>query len=135
MNKTIIGLILATVLAGAFLIYQTTSSKSLKVLTVPDIESAAKNKIDIPRIRIGGRVGKVPEIQYQVQPYFLLKFSLVDPSHISPGVIAVEYRGLKPAMFEADKDVIVEGNLQNGVLVANQLLTQCPSKYEPPKPG
>jgi hypothetical protein len=40
----------------------------------------------------------------------------------------------KPDMFAENRDVIVEGRLQaDGRIKAAQVLTQCPSKYEPEK--
>ena len=37
-------------------------------------------------------------------------------------------------MFTAGRDVIIDGEYKDGVLQAQKLLTQCPSKYEPPSP-
>jgi cytochrome c-type biogenesis protein CcmE len=44
--------------------------------------------------------------------------------------LAVRYNGILPDMFAADRDVIVEGKVENGVFHAKTLLTTCPSKYE-----
>jgi cytochrome c-type biogenesis protein CcmE len=37
-------------------------------------------------------------------------------------------------MFAEGRDVIIEGRYENGTLHAQQIMTSCPSKYEP-KPG
>lgn len=42
----------------------------------------------------------------------------------------------KPDMFAPNRDVIVDGRLAGGnTIVASQVLTSCPSKYIPKKPG
>jgi len=38
-------------------------------------------------------------------------------------------------MFAAGRDVIIQGDYIGGVLKANNLVTQCPSKYEPAAPA
>ena len=48
--------------------------------------------------------------------------------------VPVIYRGLRPDMFTAGRDVIIDGSFENGTVVASSLLTQCPSKYEAPSP-
>jgi cytochrome c-type biogenesis protein CcmE len=45
--------------------------------------------------------------------------------------VPVVYRGSVPDLFRSGRDVVVEGRLQNGVLVADTLTTKCPSKYSP----
>jgi cytochrome c-type biogenesis protein CcmE len=49
--------------------------------------------------------------------------------------IAVVYRGPLPDMFEAGRDVVVEGKLDNArVFQADVLMTKCASKYEQASP-
>jgi cytochrome c-type biogenesis protein CcmE len=43
--------------------------------------------------------------------------------------VPVVYRGSVPDLFRTGRDVSVEGSLQNGVFVADKLVTKCPSKY------
>ena len=43
--------------------------------------------------------------------------------------LPVVYRGSVPDLFKTGRDVSVEGSLQNGVFVADKLVTKCPSKY------
>jgi cytochrome c-type biogenesis protein CcmE len=38
-------------------------------------------------------------------------------------------------MFQAGRDVLIDGDFKNGTIVAAKLQTQCPSKYEPAMPG
>ena len=43
--------------------------------------------------------------------------------------LPVVYRGSVPDLFKTGRDVSVRGMLQNGVFVADKLVTKCPSKY------
>jgi cytochrome c-type biogenesis protein CcmE len=47
------------------------------------------------------------------------------------GPVAVSYQGILPDMFGEGREVVVEGRYQDGALAARQILTSCPSKYEP----
>ncbi|MBW8742426.1 MAG: cytochrome c maturation protein CcmE [Acidobacteria bacterium] len=49
--------------------------------------------------------------------------------------IPVMYRGTVPDLFRTGRDVVVQGQLRNGVFVAvpGTLMTKCPSKYAPAK--
>ncbi len=53
---------------------------------------------------------------------------------ITGALVPVVYQGLRPDMFEAGRDVIIDGEFKDGVVIASSLLTQCPSKYEAPSP-
>ncbi|MEO8601191.1 MAG: cytochrome c maturation protein CcmE [bacterium] len=50
------------------------------------------------------------------------------------GTVPVAYTGVVPDMFDEGRDVIIEGKLVDGTLLAHTIMTSCPSKYEP-KPG
>jgi cytochrome c-type biogenesis protein CcmE len=48
--------------------------------------------------------------------------------------LPVQYTGVKPDMFQAGVNVIVEGRIgRDGVLMASILMTSCPSKYQDEK--
>jgi cytochrome c-type biogenesis protein CcmE len=49
--------------------------------------------------------------------------------------VPVAYRGILPDMFSAGREVVVEGRYGGGALTARQILTSCPSKYEPAGAG
>ena len=123
---------LVVLILASLLVLQATKSSSATVL-IPSQLSNSKTQ-NRERIRVGGKVAQAP-ITYQTDPVFLLKFSLRDREDDKSPLMAVEYRGLRPDMFAVDRDVIVDGDFVNGVFIASNLLTQCPSKYEPPKPG
>ena len=49
--------------------------------------------------------------------------------------VGVAYHGMIPDMFQAGRDVVVEGKLDEaGVFKADVLMTKCASKYEPDSP-
>lgn len=45
--------------------------------------------------------------------------------------VPVSYRGILPDMFGPGREVVVEGRFGDGAIAARQILTSCPSKYEP----
>jgi cytochrome c-type biogenesis protein CcmE len=104
------------------------------------IELAKENGSDvITRVRLAARVAE-GEIQYQVEPEIKLQFLAKNPPNKdgtpsnSSVKLPIVYNGIKPDMFAVERDVIVDGELRQGTFYASKLLTQCPSKYEAPKP-
>lgn len=113
-----------------FLLWQAMGTGTSVVLLPSEITLTKQN---LKRIRVAGKVlGE--NIKYQVEPEFKLTFAIHDPGKIQGKTLNVEYKGIKPDMFAGGRDVIIDGEIQNGQLIAHQLLTQCPSKYEPPTP-
>ena len=49
--------------------------------------------------------------------------------------VPVVYHGTVPDLFRTGRDVVVDGQVRNGVFVAvpGTLMTKCPSKYSPAK--
>lgn len=45
--------------------------------------------------------------------------------------LPVGYKGILPDMFAEGREVVVEGRWAQGALTARQIMTSCPSKYEP----
>jgi cytochrome c-type biogenesis protein CcmE len=121
-----------------FMVFQATTESRATVLIPSQIVSGDIRGADLSRIRVGGKVSADP-IQYEVSPAFVLKFSIHNPGkdlseQNHSQTIPVVYQGIKPDMFTAGRDVIIDGEYKDGVLQAQKLLTQCPSKYEPPSP-
>jgi cytochrome c-type biogenesis protein CcmE len=131
MGRIFISLVLFFIVAGGVLVYQATQGTSSLVLMPSELISKA-HASDLPRIRVGGKV--VEPIEYQTEPVFLLKFLVQDPKG-GEQLVPVEYRGLKPDMFQAGRDVLIDGDFKSGTIIAAKLQTQCPSKYEPAMPG
>lgn len=147
MNRVFTSIIVVVVVVGALMVYQATRI-SVRAVLLPSEILGSKAGSDLSRIKVGGRVSSDP-ITYLLDPSLELSFSIIDPAptksdqrkstviettHPMPSVKVI-YNGLKPDMFAAGRDVIIEGEYKDGVLIAHELLTQCPSKYEPPKPG
>lgn len=135
MNRVFLSVIFVFVVVSGLVVFQATKQTASHVLLPSELSSQPKEKLS--RVRVGGRV--VEPIAYQTQPSIDLKFNITDPPHKDgrPGLavsVPVHYNNLKPDMFTAGRDVIIEGEFTNGVLEAGKLLTQCPSKYEPPDP-
>ena len=49
--------------------------------------------------------------------------------------VPVAYKGILPDMFAEGREVVVEGRYEQGGLAARQIMTSCPSKYEPKVDG
>ena len=62
-----------------------------------------------------------------------LAFELARQDDSQP--VSVAYHGILPDMFSEGREVVVEGRYQGGALAARQIMTSCPSKYEPQKQG
>ncbi len=133
MNKLFISLVVVFIVVAAALVFQASQEGTSSVILPSDL--AAKPAETMNRIRVGGRVADLP-YEYRVEPTIELKFSIEDPgsnpSMKRPGTVPVIYNGIKPDMFAAGRDVIIDGDFSGGTLTANKLLTQCPSKYEAP---
>jgi cytochrome c-type biogenesis protein CcmE len=82
------------------------------------------------RISIGGMVVGKPTGDAHAGG---LHFRLRDPK--GSATIPVVYTGSVPDLFRTGREVVVDGKLRNGVLVAvpDTLVTKCPSKYTPKK--
>jgi cytochrome c-type biogenesis protein CcmE len=61
-----------------------------------------------------------------------LRFGVKDVQGASRAVPVV-FRGTVPDLFRSGRDVVVDGQLRNGVFVADNLVTKCPSKYQAAK--
>ena len=62
-----------------------------------------------------------------------LRFELARQDDTSP--VPVSYRGIMPDMFAEGREVVVEGRYDGHGLAARQIMTSCPSKYEPAPDG
>jgi cytochrome c-type biogenesis protein CcmE len=80
------------------------------------------------RISVGGKVVGKPTGDAHAGG---LHFRIRDPK--GTVTVPVVYTGSVPDLFKTGNEVVVDGKLRNGVLVAvpNTLVTKCPSKYTP----
>lgn len=132
------GLIVAAIV---YLIVAAIQNTSEYYMTVAEV-SARHGELQGQDLRVAGRV-KPGSIQWDPSS-LTLKFSMyeipdaapqsgVKPVAASePASFAVICSGQpKPDMFAENRDVIVDGRLDHGVIQARQVLTSCPSKYKP----
>jgi cytochrome c-type biogenesis protein CcmE len=129
-KKLFLSLIVVVGLIALILTVQATLGSVAGVYTPSQLVRDAGRSKTIHRVRIAGRVSDDP-ISYIVEPSIELRFSVVDRENPTDKLLVV-YRNLKPDMFAAGRDVLIDGDFIEGVLEASSLLTQCPSKYEPP---
>jgi cytochrome c-type biogenesis protein CcmE len=141
------------VLAVATLIFSAVRETSSYFITVDEYAKSADAHAGKP-LRLAGRVSdgtvkwdpKTLDLEFVIVPIpekDAAKHAEADGA--KPAVVAatatagasasnanlpVRYNGILPDMFAADRDVIVEGKVENGVFHAKTLLTTCPSKYE-----
>lgn len=132
MGRIFISLVVLFIVIGGALVFQATRGTSSLVLKPSELLERA-GQGDLSRIRVGGRV--VEPIEYQTEPRMMLRFRVEDPKDSNGVTAAVVYENLKPDMFAAGRDVLIDGDFVGGVLKAAKLQTQCPSKYEPAMPG
>lgn len=115
------------VAAVAYLMFSGTTASTAFFLTVPELQERVLT-LQGKAVRVAGKVTDDP-IQWDVQN-LALAFTMGDATYRVP----VRYKGIKPDMFQTGADVIVEGRVgQDGVLIASNLMTSCPSKYEEDK--
>ena len=114
------------VAAVAYLLLSGTTASTVYFLTVPEVQQqlSALQQGSRP-IRVAGQVTDDP-IQWEARQ-LSLAFRIGEGEVRLP----VQYKGVKPDMFQAGINVIVEGRIgRDGVLMASILMTSCPSKYQ-----
>ncbi len=105
-----------------YLLFSSISETSLYFLNVS--EALATGKKNIKRIRLFGKVGNDIKMNGDY-----LEFSILDKKDPSKKITTI-YHGNKPDTFGVGSEVIVEGEMKNGIFFASQLMTKCPSKYK-----
>jgi len=78
------------------------------------------------RVQVKGSYIKEHGCQYDSQSN-TFTFSMRDDNN---STIRVVHNGPKPNNFELAESIVVKGRVENGVMVADHILTKCPSKYE-----
>lgn len=137
MDKRAFTIILFFLAFGVVLLLQASRVATSVVLTPTELIERSQGEQEIPRVRIAGRVVE-DSIRYRVDPKFELRFRVAEPESDAGAAaesIPVVYYDVKPDMFAPGRDVILDGDFRDGEFQASQLLTQCPSKYEPPSPA
>jgi cytochrome c-type biogenesis protein CcmE len=115
------------VAAIAYLMFSGSTGSTAYYLTVSELREQFVTLRGEP-LRVTGKVTDDP-IHWDVQ-----NLSLAFVIGEGDDRVPVQYKGIKPDMFQTGVDVIVEGRVgQDGILVASILMTSCPSKYQEEK--
>jgi cytochrome c-type biogenesis protein CcmE len=136
-HKLIIALSVVLVAVGT-LVFSAIANTQSKQITVAEILASKKSQT---QLRLGAKVAE-GTIDYKGDPDFLLTFFVKDivpkDSQIDPSTLPtlkILYQGIMPDTLVEGRDVIMEGSYDGEKFIAKNLVTQCPSKYEPPLPG
>lgn len=124
----IIGLV---VIAMAIGIIMSTAGDASVYVSFKEAKERADKGNDT-KVHVVGRLKKDPQghimgLQYDpLQDPNYFAFTLVDTLKIEQQVV---YFSPKPQDFERSEQVVITGNMQKDVFVADKILLKCPSKY------
>ncbi|PRY10608.1 cytochrome c-type biogenesis protein CcmE [Pontibacter ummariensis] len=129
MKKThIIGIIIIALSIG--IIMSSVGDASTYVSFDEAIERAEDG--NTTKVHVVGRLkkdakGHIVGMNYDplVDPNYFT-FTLVDTNRVEQQVV---YFNPKPQDFDRSEQVVITGNMQNNVFVADKILLKCPSKY------
>jgi cytochrome c-type biogenesis protein CcmE len=122
--RLIVALSVAAALA-IFILYTSIAGNATPTIQPSELKGHAG------KVELGGRVvGPVVGDSYSGAGK---RFAIRDPG--GGTAVRVVYHGAVPDLFKVGRDVLVKGELRNGVFVAQRdsLVTKCPSKYVPKK--
>ena len=123
--------ILVVIFSVSALIFSAISGTAKAVVTVEELLS---ENVDRGPVQLGARVAKKSKIVSTTSPQRTVRFEVEDIS-TKGKALKVLYKGSMPDTLKPERDVILQGHYKSGIFEATELLTQCPSKYEPPVPG
>jgi cytochrome c-type biogenesis protein CcmE len=121
---------LIVVVGLAVILLNVFQSYSIYYYTVDELKSQGE-KIYGEQIRVTGKVAD-GSADYDVEKR-LLTFAITDGNtNGAVGSLPMTYEGIRPNNFDEGIEVVVEGKYgATGVFTADQIITKCPSKYEP----
>lgn len=112
------------VAAVGFLVFNAMGSSMAYFQTVGELRASGKD-LTGQQIRVGGNV--VPGSVEHEELSDDLRFTMTDGTDTLP----VVYEGIVPDIFNEEVEVVAEGKIgPDGVMVADKLLTKCPSRFE-----
>ena len=124
----IIGII---IIAAAIMIIMSTAGDASTYVDFGQAKELAEDGSKT-KVHVVGRLkkdakGHIIGMQYDplVDPNYF-SFMLVDTNRVEQKVV---YFNPKPQDFERSEQVVITGNIQNNVFVADKILLKCPSKY------
>lgn len=129
--------VLLVIGAVSYLIYTGIRETSNYYLTIEEF-LPQKEAFANEGVRLAGRVqtGSVQWNPKDLRLSFVLGPFQAEKQSAALSGLRVNYQGVLPDMFAEGRDVIVEGKYEAGKnLAAKTIMTSCPSKYEPEKPG
>src|SRR2546425_9141805 len=129
--------VLLVVGAVGYLMYTGIRETSTYYLTIEEF-LLKREALANEGVRVAGRVqaGSIRWDAKELRLSFVLGPFKKEGEADHPVGVPVHYQGVLPDMFAEGRDVIVEGRYDaGGGLAAKTLMTSCPSKYEPEKPG
>ena len=124
----IIGIIIIAMAIG---IIMTTAGDASTYVSFGDAIELA-NDGNSTKVHVVGRLkkddqGHIVGMQYDpLRDPNYFAFTLVDTNRFEQRVV---YFNPKPQDFERSEQVVITGNMQNEVFVADKILLKCPSKY------
>lgn len=125
-RKSIAPIVIALVIAaiGFFVITSSTSGGSgMFSYTMAEL-TERKAELEGKDVKVAGRIVKGSVRGEPASPSF--RFDLEDDAGHT---IAVGYTRLLPDPFEEGREAIVQGRVENGVILASNLTVKCPSRY------
>ena len=114
--KTIIGVIIIVAVIAA--IIPTFLSNKIEYVNFNDARQKTKT------VEVKGTWLKDKEAKFEGNKF---SFYMRDDNNTEMKIV---YDGAKPNNFEVAEAVVVKGKVKDGVFMANDILTKCPSKYE-----
>ena len=114
--KTIIGIII--IVAVIVAIIPTFLSNKIEYVNFNDARQKTKT------VEVKGTWLKDKEAKFEGNKF---SFYMRDDNNTEMKIV---YDGAKPNNFEVAEAVVVKGKVKDGVFMANDILTKCPSKYE-----
>ncbi|HEY5125028.1 MAG TPA: cytochrome c maturation protein CcmE [Ignavibacteria bacterium] len=114
--KTIIGILI--IVAVIVAIVPTFLSNKIEYVNFEDAKKKTKT------VEVKGKWVKDKESKFESNKF---SFYMLDDFNTEMKVV---YDGAKPNNFEVAEGVVVKGKVKDGVFIANDILTKCPSKYE-----
>ncbi|QHL88617.1 cytochrome c maturation protein CcmE [Nibribacter ruber] len=119
------------IIAAAITIIMSTASDASVYVPFSEAQARAQDGDDT-KVHVVGRLKKDPQghivgMKYDpmIDPNYF-SFVLVDTNRVEQTVV---YYNPKPQDFDRSEQVVITGNMQGQMFVADKILLKCPSKY------
>lgn len=133
MNKKLKFILVITIMLGAFgyLMVSGFNNSKTYYMTINEVTASAdKGKLGKQNLKVSGKLVGQSVKWDPAKAELKLEMISEDQNEIMP----VLYKGVKPDNFNDGIDVIVDGKYTvEQVLLADKVMTKCPSKYEEQK--